>query len=50
MVDNFGLCTRAVEKNKTSITSAANPFLQPPENYLSRPEQAKWFMASLPIP
>jgi hypothetical protein len=34
MSEDFILCARAVEKNKTSIRSAANPLLQPPEDDL----------------
>ena len=50
MVEDFGLSARAVEKNKTSIKSRLNPFLQPPENDLSPQAQPQWFLPSLPLP
>jgi hypothetical protein len=50
MVEDFGLSARKTEKNKTSIKSLTNPFLQPPENDLSPPSQPKWFLTLLPLP
>ena len=50
MMDDFVLCARAVEKNKTSIKSRLNHFLQPTENDLSLLPQPKWFLTPLPIP
>lgn len=49
MVDDLVLTTRSVEKNKTSIKSRPNPFLQPTENDLSPHARPKWFLTSLPL-
>lgn len=50
MIDDLVLNARAVEKNKTSIKSRLNPFLQPTENDLSPHAQPKWFLPLLPLP
>lgn len=50
MIDDMVLTARAVEKNKTSIKSRLNPFLQPSENDLPPHAQPKWLLTALPIP
>ncbi len=50
MISDLAISTRAVDKNKNSITSVANPFMKRSENDLSPHAQPKGFRTSLPIP
>jgi len=50
MISDLAISARAVEKNKNSITSVANPLMKRSENDLSPHAQPKGFRTSLPIP